>query len=145
MSVLKSAASVVVAAAFFVFASGTSAQSQSHYTIQVCNDSSSDVLVALSYIPLGEGSWLNEGWMRLERNRCRVVGNTNNRYFYMYAERMGDSHSYWGGDNFLCVEYPGPYRFWNVSSMSCTSAQTSVGFRTLEANNFGTFTWRLTN
>lgn len=133
-----------VAAVISMFSASTAA-AQSNYTIRVCNDASSAVLLAISYIPLGDSRWLNEGWFRVDRNACRVMGRTTNRNFYMYAERLGDGDSYWGGNNNLCVEYPGPYRFFNVNSMSCNNRQTSVGFRALRANNFGTFTWRLTN
>lgn len=141
----KPAAFTVAAAIVFSLFSVSTATAQSHYTIRVCNESNSAVLVATSFIPLGERRWLNEGWFRVNRNNCRVMGRTTNRNFYMYAERLGDSGRFWGGSNNLCVEYPGPYRFWNTNSMRCNSRQTSVGFRALRANNFGTFTWRLTN
>ncbi len=123
----------------------TSAAAQSNYTIRVCNDSNSHVLVAASYIPQGESSWLNVGWYQVDRFSCRIMGRTTNRNFYMYAEVLGDGSRFWGGSQNLCVEYPGPYRFRNTGTMRCNSRQTSVGFRALRANNFGTFTWRLTN
>ncbi len=123
----------------------SAAAAQTYYTMRVCNESNSVVLVASSYIPLGERRWLNEGWTRVDQKSCRVMGRTTNRNFYMYAEVLGDSGRHWGGDNNLCVEYPGPYRFWNVDTMRCSGRQTSVGFRALRANNFGTFTWRLTH
>lgn len=122
----------------------SAASAQAVVTIRVCNESRADALVAISYIPEGESRWLNRGWYRVNSGNCRVMGHSNNANFYLYADRVG-SDGYWGGNDQLCVEYPGPYQFYNVNSMTCTPSQTSVNFRRIHATSGGTFDWSLTD
>lgn len=137
---------VLAALALSVFFSSlaSAAAAQAVVTIRVCNDSRWDALVAVSYMPRGDSRWLNRGWTRVNRGACRVVGETNNANFYLYADRVGAS-GYWGGNNNLCVEYPGPYSFYNVGSMTCSPAQRSVPFRRIHVSSGGTYDWRLVN
>ncbi|MCW5723612.1 MAG: DUF1036 domain-containing protein [Maricaulaceae bacterium] len=116
---------------------------QATVTIRVCNNTNEDALVAMSYMPVGEQNWLNRGWFRVSSRSCRDLDDTGNRHFYLYAEVAGDSDRGWGGDHSLCVEYPGPYRFYSRRDAVCTGAQELVGFRPLSANNPGVFTWNL--
>lgn len=135
-------ASLVLAAFFSSLASAAVAQAV--VTIRVCNESRWDALVASSYMPRGDSRWLNRGWTRVNRGACRVIGETTNANFYLYADRVGTS-GYWGGRDNLCVEYPGPYSFYNVGSMTCSRSQTSVPFRRVHVSSGGTYTWRLVN
>ena len=112
--------------------------------ISVCNQTRTDVLVAISFQPVGAGpnDWLNKGWYTVLRGDCEYIASTENGIFYAYAEKYGDSSLYWGGNHSLCVEYPGPYEFW--SKKSCSRHQNSAPFAVLEADQFGPYTWTLT-
>lgn len=112
--------------------------------ISVCNQTRNDVLVAISFQPVGAGAndWLNKGWYTVLRGDCSYIASTENGTFYGYAEKYGDSGTYWGGNHSLCVEYPGPYEFW--SKRSCSRKQNAVPFTVLTTNQFGPYTWTLT-
>jgi len=112
--------------------------------ISVCNKTRNDVLVAISFQPVGAGAndWLNKGWYTVLRGECSYIASTENANFYVYAEKYGSSATYWGGNHSLCVEYPGPYEFW--SKKSCSRNQNAVPFVVLTADQFGPYTWTLT-
>lgn len=116
---------------------------QASVTIRVCNNTSNTALVALSYIPVGESRFLNRGWLRVGARQCQNLATTGNRNFYGYAEVDGNSSLRWGGNFNLCVQYPGPYRFYSTGSSHCASGQSLVGFRAIRADHEGVFTWNL--
>jgi uncharacterized membrane protein len=120
------------------------AAAQDTVDITVCNKTRDDVLVAISFQPVGAGKndWLNKGWYTVLRGDCEYIAQTENGTFYAYAEKYGDSSRYWGGNFNLCVEYPGPYEFW--SKRSCSRNQNSVPFTTLTTTQWGPYTWTLT-
>lgn len=127
-----------------IFLAGA-AMAQDAIDVQVCNRSRDTALVAISYQPMGAGTddWLNEGWFTVNAGECGIVARTANAYFYGYAEVLGDTSRFWGGNHSLCVEYPGPYEFWRGKSPRCKSHQNAVNFLPLQAVNWGTFTWNL--
>lgn len=111
-------------------------------TIRVCNRSYDDANVAVSYKPVGSGSFYNEGWFTVYAGRCRDIATTSNSYFYTYAEVLNDGTRYWSGDHSLCLEYPGPYAFW-TSGTYCASYQTTAYFVEHYARSYGVYTWNL--
>jgi len=113
-------------------------------TLRVCNNTNFTALVAISYQPVGSGNFRNEGWYNVGPRECRNLAETTNAYMYVYAEAEGDD-SAWQGDHSLCVEYPGPYDFWESGSARCESWQEVRGFVTLHAEDWGPYTWNLAN
>ena len=112
-------------------------------TLRVCNNTSQTAQVAASYQPLGSGTFSNVGWFNVTPGQCRDLAQTTNAYMYGYAEVEGSDTDVWQGNHTLCVEYPGPYEFWDNGSAYCESWQETRGFVTLHADNWGVFTWNL--
>ncbi|MDY0021949.1 DUF1036 domain-containing protein [Arenimonas caeni] len=110
--------------------------------LKVCNRSSHDALVAVSYIPVGEKRFYNRGWFRVDAGDCNNIVETINSNFYFYADADG-SDLYWGGSHTLCVEYPGPYNFYSTNANTCGSGQETRGFQPASMDEYGTFTWNL--
>lgn len=121
---------------------GAGAQSD-RITLQVCNNTRVPALVAISYQPIGSGTFRGEGWYNVAPGQCRNLAETTNRYMYGYAEVDGSNTDSWSGDHMLCVEYPGPYSIWDNGMSYCESWQETQGFVTLRAESFGVFTWNL--
>lgn len=120
------------------------ALAQDTVDISVCNKTRDDVLVALSFQPVGAGpnDWLNKGWYTVLRGECAYIASTENAFFYAYAEKYGNSSRFWGGNHQLCVEYPGPYEFWSTGT--CGRNQNAVPFASLSSDQYGPYTWTLT-
>ncbi|MCT8329166.1 DUF1036 domain-containing protein [Albidovulum sediminis] len=113
--------------------------------LEVCNRSSDDAFVAVSYQPVGssDSDWRNEGWYSVRAGECQIIAETDNAYFYMYAEVDGDSSRYWGGDHSECVEHPGPFGFWTRDGEACESHQDVAEFVAMHADQPGRYTWNL--
>jgi len=141
MNMLKSKAALAALAGCLL---AGEASAQDTVDISVCNKTRHDVLVAISFQPVGAGAndWLNKGWFTVLRGDCAYIASTENGNFYAYAEKYGDSSTYWGGKHSLCVQYPGPYEFW--SKRSCSRNQDAVPFTSLNTAQFGPYTWTLT-
>lgn len=111
--------------------------------IRVCNNTNDPARVALSYQPVGNGQFYNQGWYGVPSRSCQDLVTTGNAYFYGYAEVENDGSSYWSGDHPLCVQYPGPYAFWSDNSQYCASGQEVRNFVVLHADTEGVYTWTL--
>lgn len=121
-------------------------QAQSNEIIlRVCNNTGVTAQVAISYQPLGASIFRNEGWYNVNPGQCRDLARTSNAYMYGFAEVEGSDTDTWSGDHQLCVEYPGPYDYWDNGSAYCESWQETRGFVTMHADNWGVFTWNLNN
>ena len=116
------------------------------YEIRVCNRTGYNAAVAISYQPVGyerdSSRWYNEGWFVVKAGTCENLRQTNNAYFYGYAETHNSDEGYWGGDLQLCLSRPGPYAFWRAGE-ECAAGQDLVGFQTMHATQRGVFTWNL--
>lgn len=112
-------------------------------SIRVCNNTNSNATVAVSYQPLGQNTFYNEGWFNVGSRSCTDLVTTGNAYFYGYAEVIGDANSVWAGDFPLCVQYPGPYAFWTYGTQ-CEVGQVVRNFVSMHADNWGVYTWTLT-
>ena len=116
--------------------------------IGVCNDTHDDVLVAISYKPVGvvDDRWLNSGWFAVEADYCIHVATTTNTYFYLYAEVYGDPSIWWGGNHPICVDSDESFDYWSVSQgYSCKEGQDLVGFTEHKAEWIGKdYVWNLT-
>jgi len=141
---------IIWVAAFAVFAAvlGISAtppaEAQSNVIIfRVCNNTGDTAQVAVSYKPVGGHTFFNEGWFNVRPYSCREIARTQNAYIYGYAEVMNSDDDVWQGNHPRCVEYPGPYEFWDTSSTYCGSHQELRDFVVMHASNWGTFTWNL--
>jgi len=116
---------------------------QNTITLRVCNNTNQTAQVAVSYQPVGSGTFSSAGWFNVTPHQCRDVAQTTNAYMYGYAEVEGSDTDVWQGNHPLCVEYPGPFEFWDNGSAYCESWQETVNFVTLHAENWGVFTWNL--
>ena len=120
----------------------SSAQTQT-ITLRVCNNTDDIAQVAVSYKPLGSNTFYNEGWFNVGARQCENLAETSNAYMYGYAEVDGSDEDIWQGSHPRCVEYPGPYAFWDTASTYCETNQEVRNFETLHAENWGVFTWNL--
>lgn len=138
------AASLGLAPATAVHAQKGGGGGGSTITLRVCNNTRDTAQVAISYQPIGSSNFRNEGWYNVNPYSCRDLATTANSYMYGYAEVQGSDTEVWSGSHYLCVEYPGPYDFYNNPNYhSCASYQQDRGFVELYAANFGVFTWNL--
>ncbi len=112
-------------------------------TLQVCNNTNQTAQVAISYKPVGSNTFINEGWYNVEPRTCRNLAETTNSYIYGYAEVQGSDTEVWEGSHPRCVQYPGPYEFYDSGSTYCETYQEVRNFETLYAENWGVFTWTL--
>jgi uncharacterized membrane protein len=74
---------------------------------RVCNNTNDPARVAVSYEPVGNTQFYNEGWYGVPARSCQDLVRTDNAYIYGYAEVENDGARYWSGDHSLCVQYPG--------------------------------------
>ncbi len=111
--------------------------------VRVCNESRDHVRVAISYQPVGQRQFYNEGWYGVAPHSCETLALTGNAFFYAYAEVANDGERFWGGNHRLCVMYPGPYQFYSTASGECVSGQEPRNFAVLRANGWGVYTWTL--
>lgn len=75
--------------------------------LDVCNESSSRIGVALGYFTQDE--WVSEGWWHLDGRQCAPVieSDLNARYYYVFAIDF-DAGGGWSGQSTLCVA-PGEF------------------------------------
>jgi len=119
------------------------AKSRPTVDLQVCNSSGRDATVAVSYVPPGEGRFINRGWFDVAAGACSNLVTTDNANFYFYADATDGSGRRWQGDHTLCVEYPGPYTFYSTDDAECASTQELRGFVPATATEPGIYTWTL--
>lgn len=112
-------------------------------TIRVCNNTNDPANVSVSYQPVGQGQFYNQGWFAIAPHMCSDLAQTANSYFYAYAEVVNDGTRYWAGDFPLCVIYPGPFNFWSNNSSYCAAGQELRQFVQMQTTNFGVYTWNL--
>lgn len=138
-------AAAAISALTLGLAPGATAQAQAGniITLRVCNNTNSVAQVAVSYKPLGSNTFSNEGWFNVDPGQCEDLGETTNAYMYGYAEVDGSDTEVWQGSHPRCVEFPGPYEFWDTGSVYCEAHQEVRNFETLHAREWGVFTWNL--
>ena len=113
-------------------------------TLRVCNHTTTVVLVASSFIPVGGTDWRNKGWTTVEIGQCADIFTTGNHTFYARAEVKGDSNTYWGEDIKQCVEYPGPYDFYTGSNDTSCPEGEPADFATFSSDGSPVYMWNLT-
>jgi uncharacterized membrane protein len=111
--------------------------------IQVCNHSGRNGTVAISYVEVGTGQFMNRGWFEVANGSCSFIVSTDNANFYMYGDTLDGSGRSWSGNHALCVQYPGPYTFWSDGSDSCPAGYEIRNFVVMHADDVGTYTWTL--
>ena len=111
--------------------------------VRVCNRSGRNGTVAISYVEVGTGRFINRGWYEVANGACRELVSTDNANFYMYGDTLDGSGRTWAGNHALCVQYPGPYTFWSDSSDACPSGYETRNFVVLHADEAGPYTWNL--
>lgn len=111
--------------------------------IRVCNNSGRNGTVAVSYVEVGSGRFINRGWYEVANGACREIVTTDNANFYMYGDTLDSSGRTWSGNHALCVQYPGPYTFWSDGSDTCPTGYETRDFVALHAEEPGTYTWTL--
>lgn len=119
------------------------APTQATVDIRVCNNSGRNASVAISYVEVGSGRFINRGWYEVANGACTNLVTTNNSNFYMYGDAMDGSGRRWSGGHALCVQYPGPYTFWSDGGTTCPSGYETRDFVPLHAESTGTYTWTL--
>lgn len=122
---------------------GMAPPASSTVDIQVCNHSGRDGSVAISYVEVGSGRFINRGWYLAADGDCTAVVSTDNSNFYMYGDTLDGSGRTWSGDHPLCVQYPGPYTFWSDGSATCPAGYETRDFVVMRAETTGTYTWTL--
>ena len=68
-------------------------------TLRVCNQTRVTAQVAISYQPVGSGTFSNAGWYNVAPGQCRDLAQTTNAYMYGYAEVEGSDSDVWQGDH----------------------------------------------
>jgi uncharacterized membrane protein len=111
--------------------------------IRVCNESGRNGTVAISYIEVGTGRFINRGWYTVNAGACTALVSTDNTIFYMYGDTTDGSGRVWRGNHPLCVQYPGPYTFWSDGSSTCPAGYETRDFVVLTAEDVGQYTWTL--
>jgi len=111
--------------------------------IRVCNESGRDGSVAISYVEVGTGRFINRGWYTVNNGACTELVSTDNANFYMYGDTTDGSGRVWAGNHALCVQYPGPYTFWSDSSDTCPAGYETRNFVVMHADGVGPYTWTL--
>lgn len=111
--------------------------------IRVCNESGRNGTVAISYVEVGTGRFINRGWYEVANGACRELVSTDNANFYMYGDTLDGSGRTWSGNHALCVQYPGPYTFWSDGSDTCPAGYETRNFVVLHAEDVGRYTWTL--
>jgi uncharacterized membrane protein len=111
--------------------------------IQVCNQSGRNGTVAISYVEVGTGRFINRGWFEVANGACESIVSTDNANFYMYGDTLDGSGRTWSGNHALCVQYPGPYTFWSDGSDTCPAGYEIRNFVAMTAESTGTYTWTL--
>ena len=111
--------------------------------VQVCNESGRNASVAISYVEVGTGQFINRGWYDVPDGACASLISTDNANFYMYGDATDGSGRAWSGDHSLCVQYPGPYTFWSTGEEYCDEGQLVKSFVSMTAANPGVYTWTL--
>ena len=87
--------------------------------IRVCNESGRNATVAISYVEVGTGQFINRGWYEVANGSCTSLVSTDNANFYMYGDTLDGSGRTWSGNHPLCVQYPGPYTVWSDVGDTC--------------------------
>lgn len=111
--------------------------------IRVCNESGRNGTVAISYVEVGTGRFINRGWYEVANGACTELVSTDNANFYMYGDTLDGSGRSWSGNHALCVQYPGPYTFWSDGSDTCPSGYETRNFVVMHADDVGAYTWTL--
>jgi uncharacterized membrane protein len=111
--------------------------------IRVCNESGRDGSVAISYVEVGTGRFINRGWYTVNNGACTGLVSTDNANFYMYGDTTDGSGRVWAGNHALCVQYPGPYTFWSDGSDTCPAGYETRNFVVMHAEDVGQYTWTL--
>lgn len=111
--------------------------------VRVCNESGRNGTVAISYVEVGTGRFMNRGWYNVANGACTELVSTDNANFYMYGDTLDGSGRRWEGNHALCVQYPGPYSFWSDGSVTCPSGYETRNFVPMHADSTGRYTWTL--
>lgn len=111
--------------------------------VRVCNESGRNGTVAISYVEVGTGRFINRGWYVVNNGACTELVSTDNANFYMYGDTLDGSGRRWEGTHALCVQYPGPYTFWSDGSDSCPAGYETRNFVVMHAEDVGPYTWTL--
>ncbi|MBA3050402.1 MAG: DUF1036 domain-containing protein [Alphaproteobacteria bacterium] len=111
--------------------------------VRVCNRSGRNGTVAISYVEVGTGRFINRGWYEVANGDCTALVSTDNANFYLYGDTLDGSGRTWSGNHALCVQYPGPYTFWSDGSDTCPSGYETRNFVVMHAEETGTYTWNL--
>jgi len=111
--------------------------------LKVCNYSGRDATVAVSYVEVGSGRFINRGWFDVYNGACIDLVSTDNANFYMYADAVDGSGRSWAGSHALCVQYPGPYTFWSDGTDTCPTGYETRNFVPMHADKAGPYTWTL--
>jgi len=112
-------------------------------TIRVCNNTNDPANVSVSYQPVNQSNFYNQGWFTVAPRACSDLAETTNGFFYAYGEVVNNGTRFWGGDFPLCVIYPGPFNFWSDNSSTCANGQELRNFVQTQTQSFGVYTWNL--
>ena len=76
--------------------------------VRVCNRSGRNGTVAISYVEVGTGRFINRGWYEVANGACRELVSTDNANFYMYGDTLDGSGRTWAGNHAPVCPVSGP-------------------------------------
>lgn len=102
--------------------------------------------MAAAWLPVGQSEWVVKGWWTPSMCNTVYFGDTQNRYWYLYAEKNTcDGKSVWSGNTRLRVNGGSTYSFFQIDigskiiptytqSLTC-SAPTRCGYCRFQCTN----------
>jgi len=114
---------------FFV---SPSAAQEGTFTLQVCNNSTDTVMLAISHrIGVSDRRFVVKGWFKIEPG-CDETSGIAKGYFYFFAFVPG-KESYWGGDRSnTCVSSKGNFERIASPNYNCKDGELLMPFAEIE-------------
>ena len=145
MSIIKKlrrtlAASLMLAAGHF-----TPATAQSTTDVWFCNNTGSDVFIAMVYWHYQNNRWQLYAWQRQNPGSCDSIGSVGSGMIYYFAEKEGRKF-HWPAEAYVDKRYCVPNYAVNrpMNGGNCPSVERLVGFVGQSVNG-SSFTINLNN
>lgn len=123
--------------------SSKGARAQSTTEIVFCNNTGSDVFIAMAYWHFEYRDWYMYAWQKQYPGECRSIGSVGSGLVYYFAEKDGRRYR-WPADAYVdrkyCVPDYGVNR--RMFSGNCPRDERLLGFRGVKVNG-GRFTINL--
>jgi len=122
---------IVIAAAFAALMFVTGLPTTAKAELKFCNQTKSDVNLAIGYKSDDSSEWVSEGWWIINPGKCETPspfdGVLKKRYYYYYAD---SDDLKWDGDYIFCTSEK---KFTIVGDKDCKSrGYAPEGFREID-------------